>query len=979
MRAVFVLCIFLIYNGLFAQNFELTSINLTVQDGLAGDNVYCALQDDKGYIWFGTETGVSRYNGRSFENFYMSDGLADNEIFRIDQDSQGRIWFSAYNGRLSYYLNGQFFNPDNSSMMSQAELGTYYQNFFESADGTVWFNSTNRVTAITKSDQVKNYAYSSAPDRPFDFREENGKVFGAAQLLMNELQYADEQGLLNSPYIAKSHQDTLPFCLSYFKNKEVVLINRKSDIIDYYLQYLFGNAEFPTAQISKLHDYQTGSLWVCSYNGVYQVKPEMGELQHYLNGKNVTHVLRDKEGAYWFTTSGEGVFYTSSLENVSFSHFAGEQVGGISALLQDKEKIWFGGTHGKFGYFEGDKIEMGFVSEVTGRARVRKMIRGRVEGEVLMTAEEMLVRTEGTKQANVVRRSSKTFAYWQDSLIVVGTGRGFSVLFKQGFHTLMDDVTGETNRNIDRGPFTLFYKATPYAVIDIEAYQDGLLLSTSRGLYSLSKDLEYKEMRSHPVMREIINDIVVLNEEDYLLATHGLGTFLYQNGQWINFSTKNGLTSDIHRSVLALSDTEFWIATNTGLNKVSLENNEIVSQRVTKTDGLLSEDVSDVIIYKNKIYAATSVGISIIDLDALEAPKGNPLMNIRGLSVDGKPYEQNNPDLAHTSKNIELTFDGLHFTSLDRVTYQYRLLGLNDSWSKTSLNTVNFGSLLPGAYTFQVMAESAFNSRSEVAELSFVIAAPIWSSWWFIVLLAAIFVALVVFTAGQIIKKNKRKAQRELDFSLRVAKAERKALQSQLNPHFIFNSLNSIQKVVLKKDPEAAYNYLEKFSKLIRRVLEFSDISMISIKDELETLRLYMDLENLRLGDKFDYSITVDDEVGAGQLIPSLIIQPYVENSIWHGITPLKGSRRGKIDIAVFRLVGELIIHVNDNGIGRMPDGDHKGMGTKIVNELVNKFKGEKSGEVTIEDLIENGKAMGTKVSIHLLKEEKIYDKSLNY
>ncbi|MCE7996930.1 MAG: histidine kinase [Roseivirga sp.] len=979
MRAAFVLCTFLISVGLSAQEFELTSVNLTVQDGLAGDIVYCAMQDDKGYIWFGTETGVSRYNGRSFENFYMSDGLADNEVFRIDQDSQGRIWFSAYNGRLSYYLNGQFFNPDNNQKMSEVDLETYYQNFFESTDGTIWLSSSSRVAAITKTGEIKSYINSSGVDRPLNFREEKGRIYGVTHRLMAELQYADEQGLLDVQRTVKSNHDTLTFYLSYLKNKETVLIKGHSDALDYYIQYLFANAELPTGQISKLHKYQTSSFWVCSYNGVYNARPDRHELQHYLKGKNVTHVLRDREGAYWFTTSGEGVFYTPSLENVSFSYYAGEQVGSISALLQDREKTWFGGAHGKFGYFEGDKIEMGLVNQVIARARIRKIISGRKEGEVLISAEEMLVRAGGTEQTDVVRRSSKTFAYWQDSLIAIGTGRGFSILPLQYFHRLMDDVTDETNRSIDKGPSALWYQATPYAIIDIEAYQDGLLLSTSRGLYSFNKDFEYKEVRSHPAMREIINDIVVLNEEDYLLATHGLGTFLYQNGQWINFSTKNGLTSDIHRNVLALSDTEFWVATNTGLNKVTLENNEIITRRVTKTDGLLSEDVSDVIIYNNKIYAATSEGISIIDLNALESQKAGPLMNIRGLSVEGKPVVRREPELKHTSKNIELNFDGLHFTSLDRVSYQYRLLGLNETWSQTSQNRVNFGSLLPGEYTFQVMAESAFNSRSEVAELSFVIAAPIWNRWWFIVLLAAVFVALVVFVAGQIIRKNKRKAQRELDFSLRMAKAERKALQSQLNPHFIFNSLNSIQKVVLKKNPEAAYNYLEKFSRLIRRVLEFSDISMVSIKEELETLRLYMDLENLRLGDKFDYTISVGDEVGAGQLIPSLIIQPYVENSIWHGITPLKGRRRGKIEIAVFQSDGGLFIHVKDNGVGRVTDGKDKGMGTKIVNELVNKFKGEKSGEVIIEDLIEDGKAMGTKVSIHLLKEEKIYDTSLNY
>lgn len=979
MRAAFVLCTFLIYYSLQAQDFELTSINLTVQDGLAGNNVYCAMQDGQGYIWFGTETGVSRYNGRSFENFYMSDGLADNEIFRIDQDSQGRIWFSAYNGRLSYYQGGKFFNPDNSSLMSQVNLETYYHNFFENSDGTIWLNSWNHTTAITKDNQVRNYAYQQDRARVFAFKEADGKVYGATEFLTTEVQYSDREGLLDLPRVMKRLQDTIAYFRSYQEGKEVMLIYSRTKAFDRYLKYLFDQSELPQERITKLNDYGDEFTWVCSYNGVYKVDRKKGRRQHFLKGKNVTHVLKDREGAYWFTTSEEGIFYVPSLENISISENEGESIGSISALLQDGNKTWFGGSYGRFGYLEDGKMEMSLLDELTGRARVRKMLKGRKQGEVLITAEEIVIRAEGVQKVDVVRRSSKTLTYWQDSLIVVGTGRGFSILPLRDFHRLMDNTGEETNHIIDNGPSTIFYEPTPYSIIDVEAYQEGLLLSTSRGLYTLSKDLEYKELRSHPAMREIINDIVVLNDEDYLLATHGLGTFFYRNGEWINFSTKNGLTSDIHRSITVLSDTEFWIATNSGLNKVSLVNDEILSQKLTKTDGLLSEDVSDVIIYENKIYAATSAGISIIDLAALQSLKVPPLMNIKGLHVNGRAFIERAPRLSHTSKNIELSFDGLHFTSLDRLSYQYRLLGLNDSWSNTSLNAVNFGSLLPGEYTFQVKAVSAFNTNSEVSERTFVIAAPVWSRWWFITLLALLFMALVVLVANQIIRKNKRKTQRELDFKLRIAEAERKALQSQLNPHFIFNSLNSIQKVVLKKDPEEAYNYLEKFSRLIRRVLEFSDISMISIRDELETLRLYMDLENLRLGDKFDYAIRVDQEVDAGQLIPSLIIQPYVENSIWHGITHLKGARRGKIEIDVFTAGGELCICVQDNGVGRTVDGENKGMGTKIVNELVNKFKGEKSGEVIIEDLVEEGQAIGTKVSIRLLKEEKIYDTSLNY
>ena len=133
-----------------------TSINLTVQDGLAGDNVYCALQDDKGYIWFGTETGVSRYNGRNFENFYMSDGLADNEIFRIDQDSQGRIWFSAFNGEFSYYLDGKFHNARNDSTLANMKTNSFYLNLFEDSEKKLWFSNGREILTFDVNNKTSH-------------------------------------------------------------------------------------------------------------------------------------------------------------------------------------------------------------------------------------------------------------------------------------------------------------------------------------------------------------------------------------------------------------------------------------------------------------------------------------------------------------------------------------------------------------------------------------------------------------------------------------------------------------------------------------------------------------------------------------------------------------------------------------------------------------------------------------------------------
>ncbi len=180
MKRVAILFFLLVPALIFAQNFELTSVHLTVQNGLAGDNVYCAMQDDKGYIWFGTETGVSRYNGRTFENFYMSDGLGDNEIFRIDQDSQGRIWFSAFNGKLSFYKDGRFYNDTNSELIRKVSLKRHFMDLFEDAQKNIWLSTRMEIAMIGANGKVKNHADFKLGKkvRIGSFIEREGQVWG---------------------------------------------------------------------------------------------------------------------------------------------------------------------------------------------------------------------------------------------------------------------------------------------------------------------------------------------------------------------------------------------------------------------------------------------------------------------------------------------------------------------------------------------------------------------------------------------------------------------------------------------------------------------------------------------------------------------------------------------------------------------------------------------------------------------------------
>lgn len=976
MKKAFVLFFTLCCAVLQAQEFELTKINLTVQNGLAGDNVYCALQDDKGYIWFGTETGVSRYNGRSFENFYMRDGLADNEIFRIDQDSQGRIWFSAFNGQMSYYHEGRFYNKNNSELIAAIRFKNFYTNIFEDSKGNIWFSTKTRIAMVSRDGVVKNSEDFDDPVslRAVSFMEKDGVVWcstGYGWLAYplnpdkdtkkeNELMTVDTYSAFIAP-----HRVYLPAGLP----------SRPMP----YLNTLLDEKDSISKDVTKVHHYTGGEVWACTFSGAIKVDKTDRTATYFLEDKQITHVLKDREGSYWFTTFGDGVFFVSSLEKGAIETIENKAIGNTTVLYAKDNLLWFGANKGQVGKIGPNVSKSWSLFRHGRRSRVRQITELTDSDSDLFVIEEGIILKNGRDEFSRLNGSVKVVLPWSDSLIVAGTTNMIHIFDR-------DVMLGRFRREHENKlPYlTTWFKNYPTvanipsggSITDMEIYREGLLISTAVGLYFLDADFSYQKVPELPVKDYVINDIKVLNDSSYLLATNGLGTFLLKDGNWVRFSEENGMSSDINRKVYAENDSTFWIATNTGVNQVALNQGDWHISSIRSTDGLLSEDVNDLLIHNEYLFAATSKGISRINIAEWQSPKTSPLVSMNTVLADDLPLSKERQEVDYGVKNITVRFDGLHFQSLDRMTYRYRMLGLDESWRTTDQNVLSFSNLKQGDYTFQVKAISAFGDESELAETEFSIATPFWLTWWFISLVSlTILVALVVIT-NAIIRKNKLKQERKFEFQLRIAEAERKALQSQLNPHFIFNSLNSIQNMVLDEDPDSAYQYLAKFGKLIRRVLEFSDLSMVALNDELETLRLYMDLENLRLNDKFDYEIHIDEDVNLLESVPSMIMQPHVENAIWHGIMPLKGKKRGQIDVTIRKDGEALYFEVLDNGVGRKDQAQPKqnSMGTKIVNELVRKHKGEGSGEVLTEDLFDGNQAAGTRVKIRILTEHMAYD-----
>jgi tetratricopeptide (TPR) repeat protein len=228
-----------------------------------------------------------------------------------------------------------------------------------------------------------------------------------------------------------------------------------------------------------------------------------------------------------------------------------------------------------------------------------------------------------------------------------------------------------------------------------------------------------------------------------------------------------------------------------------------------------------------------------------------------------------------------------------------------------------------------------------------------------------------------VVRSNGRKKRKQIEFEKSVLEMEQKALRSQMNPHFIFNAINSIQSYILNKSEHEAYDYLAKFSKLIRTVLVNSQDKNLMLHQELDMIRLYVEMEQMRFSNRFHFELSVNDNVNTYDItIPAMLIQPYVENAIWHGLMNLGKNRRGELKLDLAMQDTMLKITVADNGIGRQRAAEfrkmdnHQSMGMQLTEQrllMINKIESLEKARVTITDLCDQeGRPTGTRVEIFI-------------
>jgi hypothetical protein len=582
-----------------------------------------------------------------------------------------------------------------------------------------------------------------------------------------------------------------------------------------------------------------------------------------------------------------------------------------------------------------------------------------------------------------------------DSSILVGT-HYFLVKLKpdlSGYAALLNKITVKTlctyNNTILLGNERKVMVVDPnsFKIIDtlwqdratcLFARNDSIYIGTLNGLYLMTGNKKVQYLGDTisafqgrvSAICEDVNHVV-------WVATAGDGLVAWRNGRVLTRITRrDGLTSDICRT-LFVADGRLWVGTDKGLNKINVTQPGFPLQNYSTSDGLSSDIINAVYVYNKKVYVGTPEGITFFDEEKIASQSRCDLQFI-DVTIGGQTWHPSEAPLLipHQKNNIQFNYVGISYKSAGDIRYRYRLLGLDSAWHETRETFLNYPTLPSGEYGLQLQAINKFGIYSKILMTRFTIDKLLYERTWFQVLMALLFLAFTGLLVGVIIRRIRRREQEKTAVNKRISELEQLSRKAQMNPHFIFNSLNSIQQYVMDADVAGANKFISGFSRLIRQTLDFSSKPEISLEEELDYLTNYLEIEKTRLEDAFSWQVNIAENVDpAAYYIPPMILQPFVENSVRHGLR-FRRDKAGMVTISVQLENDYLVCVLEDNGIGRKAAQQFKSIspinyqskGLSLTADRIEMFNLEHERRITmrIDDLEDNfHKSLGTRVTIY--------------
>ena len=948
--------------------------NYSVDDGLPFVQVSAIYQDSKGNLWTGGYGGLSKFDGYTFKNFTPHDGLLNYSVTSITEDNQGNIWIGTISGINKY--DGEKFS------VYSTQLGLISNDItciLKDSQGKLWFGTSKGLSKLDDGTFI-NYTM------------QKGLVGDKIRCLYEDLH--------NNIWIGTESGMSM-FDGRHFKNYSI-------------MDGLAGNT------VNAITQDTAGGVWIATSEGLSKLTKNGKFINHTteegLLDNDIKTVICDKRNNIWLGTN-KGIARVKRFEFKNYQLRSEINSNLVSCIYQDYEQnIWIGTANGLYKYrsdlfevySENEGMTNNFVYSIT-RDQEQRLLVGTKGGGVYKEGEDRFINY--TTKDGLPDKEIKSSFNDANGTILLGTGNGVCAYDGKRFKTdkKYEALNGETvnmfyrdsKGNLWIGADNAIYKYGPdsmtvyrpssfspiYSVNGIYedkkgdiwfgTYLGGLFLYDGKSFTEQSKKLNFKSD----------SYFTILDDKDgwiYFSTFNGVYVYNPKTGKTDNFGKDEGISSELVYTMAFNADkTELWAGTNQGLSKIDIAQYKKTGDKIVTTYGK-DEGFSGVECNTNGIYNDDDGAIWFGTVNGLikyspeeyienNTPAKINISNIRLFYADTTLPQ--NSLLSYDQNNISFNYSGICLTNPRKVKYSHILEGFEKKWSPVGYDrTITYSNLPPGKYTFKVKCTNNEGLWVEKpAEFSFTIKTPFWKTVWFYVALSLFCITALILSLRLRIRNIKGKERRKTELNKKIANIELQALRAQMNPHFIFNTMASIQHYISNNDTDAALKYLSKFAKLMRSIIGNSKQQMISIAEELNALNLYLELEIMRFIDKFDYTITVDKSIDQNyDRIPSMLIQPYVENAIIHGLLPKAGH--GKISIHLQKQTDSILCTIEDNGIGRERSNEfkknrvqqHKSMGMSITQERLDILNSSLNQNLNAQiiDLYENGQPAGTKVQI---------------
>ena len=955
--------------------------HFTQREGLCSDDVWSILQDKRGDLWFGTQRGVIKYDGRVFTRFTQEEGLSNDYVWSILEDTKGNLWFGTNGGGVGKYDGKDFTHYT----IKEGLVNNFVLSILEDHKGNLWFGTNGGVSKY------------------------DGNRF---------LNYTKNEGLTDSIVgcMMEDHDGNLWFGttdggVSKFDGEHFFHITEAEGLIN--------------NTVRSLCQDTSGNIWIGTRLGLNKYDGQY--FTHYtetegLPSNVVRSILEDRSGNLWFGTLGGGV---SKYNGETFTHFTNQDGLGnnnpVRNILEDKEgNLWLGTDHGVLKCEANDlqKRNRRFLAFTDKQGlsmnQVRSMLQDKHGNLWLGTFGGGLNKYDGKTFTHFTLKGDGLIDDWVTNVFEDKDGNIWSA---GGWGVSKYDGKSFTNFSKEQG-------LTNVLTI-LQDKSGNIWFGTNGGGVNKYDGKNFTKFTENAGLSN--NNVRCILEDkngNLWFGTGGGGVNKYDGKTFTHFTTKQGLSDDYVESLMEDREGNIWIGTTDGLNRMDKQfvTSTIYAPNRYFTTYIYEDGFTGIgVNFGNTLYEAKdgTIWIGANDRltifhpseDLVDTTPPNLQLTRVSLYNENIPWQslqsskvngENKKDsgillqngvlvhnfhfdslsnwygvplqltLPHDNNYVKFQFLGITLQSPTKVKYQYKLDDFDENWSALTNNSeATYGNLPQGKYVFRVKAMNADGYWSNELSYPLTIRPAWWDTWWayasYILLAIAFIYALFWYYFSRLRMQHEVELQKH-----KTVQLEMQALRAQMNPHFIFNSLNSINMFILENNKQQAAEYLTKFSRLMRLILENSQEAFVPIEKELEALELYLQLESLRFEERFKYRINVEESVDVSELkVPPLIIQPFAENAIWHGLMQKKDE--GHLDIEVYKQEETLVCKITDDGIGRKKASElkskfttaRKSVGMRITGDRIAILhnKRENNTQIVVNDLaLPDGSPAGTEV-----------------